>query len=238
MAPKIAGLQVLPALRTNLLNRSKKKSLIASICSPFCRWRSGKRTGKITGKSCRFTSCRQQRVLLGSHRLCLADKILEHPPMPLFAVLGASIHSSCIRSKAGFSFTIFPNPLPFSMQQPDPPAGLDPGQPFLFTLFVLRGSKYYLAFTTLTGESLEGGHFYGQFFAQCCYLLSLQQVQSGLMWWLFKIRREKFSKMLPKRKRESGIYFSTLVIAIVQCNPLSAAAMRIEQEYFSSQGSL
>jgi hypothetical protein len=44
--------------------------------------------------------------------------------------------------------------------------------------------------------------------------------------------------MFPKRKRESGIYFSPLVIAMIQGNSLPAAAMRMEQEYFSSQESL
>jgi hypothetical protein len=223
MAPKIAGLQVLPALRTNLLNRSKKKSLIASICSPFCRWRSGKRTGKITGKSCRFTSCRQQRVLLGSHRLCLADKILEHPPMPLFAVLGASIHSSCIRSKAGFSFTIFPNPLPFSMQQPDPPAGLDPGQPFLFTLFVLRGSKYYLAFTTLTGESLEGATFMGSSLPNAATCYRCNKYNPALCGGCLRFVGKSSPRCCPKGSGKVGFTSQPLLLqlfSVIHCPPL------------------
>jgi hypothetical protein len=65
--------------------------------------------------------------------------------MLLFAVLGGSIYSNCSSSKAGFNFTIFLNPLPFSMQQADPAAGLGPGQTFLSTLFVLRASKYFIA---------------------------------------------------------------------------------------------
>jgi hypothetical protein len=43
--------------------------------------------------------------------------------------------------------------------------------------------------------------------------------------------------MFSKRKRESGMHFSPLVIAMIQGNSLPAAAMRMEQEYFFSQGS-